>query len=87
MSTKYKQYIVYLKDAGTNRVTRHRVKAQDRDLAARSFSDRGLHTLRAEDFWVHLAKRAGIVVAALLAVWGVIYMTIDFAREIQVYYF
>ena len=87
MSGKYKQYIVYLKDAGTNKVTRHRVKARDRDLAARSFSDRGLHTLRAEDFWFHLAKRAAFVACGLLAIWGAIYLAVTVVRETTFYFF
>lgn len=87
MTVKYKQYVVYLKDAGTNKVTRHRVKARDRDLAARTFSDRGLLTLRAEDFWFHVVKRAAIVGAILLAIWGVVYFAIWVVREVTFNFF
>lgn len=87
MATKYKQYIVYLKDTGTNKVTRHRVKAKDRDLAARTFSDRGLHTLRAEDFWFHVTKRAAYVAVALLGLWGVVYLSIDMIQDTMFYFF
>lgn len=87
MSVKYKQYVVYLKDAGTNKVTRHRVKARDRDLAARTFSDRGLHTLGAEDFWFHVLKRAGYALAAMLIIWGVVYMCVYAVREVMFNFF
>lgn len=87
MDVKYRQYVVYLKDNGTNRVTSHRVKAPDRDLAARSFSERGLHTLGAEDLRVHLARRLAIVGGAaagvLFLTWGAVHL----AREIQFFFF
>ncbi len=85
MIEKDKQFVVFLKDAGTSRVTRHRVKAPDSVLAARSFSDRGLHTLGAEELWVHQAKRAGVVAGSLLVTGLLIYGFIELMRAISLY--
>lgn len=87
MAQKYRQYVVFLKDNGTHKVTRHRVKAVDRDLAARTFSDRGLHALGAEDFWLHVVKRLGLVTGILLALTGTIYLSVEVVRVISFYFF
>lgn len=85
MPEKYREYVVLLKDAGTSRVTRHRVKAPDRDLAVRSFADRGLHTLGAEHLWMHQLKRFGLVGGSLLVIGGLVYFGVAMANHISLY--
>jgi hypothetical protein len=87
MDEKSRQYVVFLKDIGTNKVTRHRVKAADRDLAMRSFADRGLHTLGAEDFWFHLLKRLSIFAGLALLLLGAIYLSVEIVQETRFYFF
>jgi|GEM_PF-5330723 hypothetical protein len=86
MIEKNRQFVVFLKDAGTSRVTRHRVKAPDPELAVRSFADRGLHTLGAEELWFHLTKRMGLVIGLLLVVVLAVYGIIEAANTISLYY-
>lgn len=84
---KYRQYVVYLKDIGTNKVTRHRVKAADRELAMRSFSDRGLHTIGAVELRIHLLRMLGILLALGLVAWGIIWGMLRLIQEIRFYFY
>lgn len=85
MMSKDKEFVVFLKDAGTSKITRHRVKAPDPDVAARSFSERGLHTLGAEHLWVHQTKRTGIVLAGVMVLAVIGYGVFNFMQNLSLY--
>ena len=55
-------------------------------MAARSFSDRGLLTLKAEELWLHLAKKGAIVAAALVVVALSIYGSIEAVQTLSLYF-
>lgn len=86
MDEPYRQFVVFLKDAGTSRVTRHRVKARNCDMAARSFSDRGLLTLKAEQLWLHRTKKGAIVAAGLTLVVLAVYGSIEAVQTLSLYF-